>query len=102
MALILAERFSGSAAALAQGFLMSPPNTSIDQPRLVSIKSVCAMTSMSRTMVNALRSDGAFPVAVELGPRRISFVREEIEAWIDARINARPANSNTSSAKVAA
>jgi prophage regulatory protein len=71
---------------------MSPPNTSTDQPRLVSIKAICAMTSMSRTMVNALRSDGAFPVAVELGPRRIAFVREEVEAWVDARIAARGAN----------
>lgn len=67
----------------------------------MSIKSVCAMTSMSRTMINALRSDGAFPVAVELGPRRIGFVREEIEAWIDARIAARGANDNAGK-KVAA
>lgn len=70
------------------------PKTSADQPRLVSIKTVVAMTSMSRTMINALRSDGAFPVAVELGPRRIAFVREEVEAWIDQRISARGANDN--------
>jgi len=73
---------------------MSPHNPSLDQPRLVSIKSVCAMTSLSRTMVNALRADGVFPVAVELGPRRIAFVRAEVGAWIDARIAARPANDN--------
>lgn len=73
---------------------MSSLSTPMDRPRLVSIKSVCAMTSLSRTMVNALRADGAFPVAVELGPRRIGFVRDEVEAWIDARIAARPANSN--------
>lgn len=72
-----------------------PSQISPDQPRLVSIKSVCAMTSMSRTMINALRSDGAFVEAVELGPRRIAFVREEVEAWIDARISARPSNDNT-------
>ena len=70
------------------------PKTSTDQPRLVSIKAVCAMTSMSRTMVNALRADGVFPVAVELDQRRIGFVRKEIEAWIDARIAARGANDN--------
>ncbi len=45
-------------------------------------------------MVNALRADGVFPVAVELGQRRIGFVRKEIEAWIDARIAARGANDN--------
>lgn len=68
-----------------------PSQTSTAQPRLVSIKSVCTMTSLSRSMVNALRADGAFPLAVELGPRRIGFVREEIEAWIDERIAAREA-----------
>ncbi|HEY0220391.1 MAG TPA: AlpA family phage regulatory protein [Afipia sp.] len=67
---------------------------SADQPRLVSIKTVCTMTSMSRSMVNALRADGAFVDAVELGPRRIGFVRDEVDAWIDARIKARPTNSN--------
>lgn len=72
---------------------MSLPKSEL--PRLVSIKTVCAMTSMSRTMINALRTDGAFVTAVELGPRRIAFVRDEVEAWIDARIAARPANSNT-------
>jgi prophage regulatory protein len=65
------------------------PKTSTDQPRLVSIKTVCAMTSLSRSMVNALRADGLFVEAVELGPRRIAFVREEVESWINARIAAR-------------
>lgn len=50
------------------------------------------MTSMSRSMINALRSDGGFVEAVELGPRRIAFVREEIESWIDGRIAARNDN----------
>ena len=63
----------------------------VDQPRLVSIKTVAAMTSMSRTMINALRSDGEFPMAVELGPRRIGFVRDEVDAWINGRIAARQA-----------
>lgn len=74
---------------------MSPQNIPVPQPRLVSIKTVCAMTSMSRSMVNALRDDGVFVEAVELGPRRIAFVREEVEAWIDARVSARPSNDNT-------
>jgi prophage regulatory protein len=47
------------------------------------------MTSLSRSMVNALRADGLFVEAVELGPRRIAFVREEVESWINARIAVR-------------
>jgi prophage regulatory protein len=84
-----AECFRGCASTLNKGALRMSPQ--IDQPRLVSIKTVAAMTSLSRTMINALRSDGVFPVAVELGPRRIGFVRDEVEVWIDSRIAARQA-----------
>jgi len=38
------------------------------------------------------RKANAFPVAVDLGEKRIAFVEEEVRAWIDARIAARPAN----------
>lgn len=70
------------------------PKMYTDQPRLVSINTVCAMTSMSRSMINAIRAEGLFVEAVELGPRRIAFVREEVESWINARIAARGANDN--------
>lgn len=60
-------------------------------PRLISIKTVAEMTSLSRTAINALRMAGMFPAAVQLGPRRIGFVRAEVEEWIDRRIDARAA-----------
>ena len=62
-----------------------------DNSRLISIKAAAAMTSLSRTAINALRTADMFPAAVQLGPRRIAFVRTEVEAWIDARIAARAA-----------
>lgn len=62
-----------------------------NQPTLVSINTVCAMTSMSRTMLNRYRGEGRFAVAVSLGERRIAFVRSEVQAWIDERIAARAA-----------
>jgi prophage regulatory protein len=40
-------------------------------------------------MLNRLRAEGKFPNQVELGDRRIAFVREEVEAWIDAKIKGR-------------
>lgn len=55
-------------------------------PILIPMKEVCALTSLSRTMVNRLRSQGRFPDAVELGDRRVAFVRSEVLAWIDERI----------------
>ena len=65
---------------------MIPAN---DEPRLISVKDASRMTGMSRSMISALRTDGAFPVAVSLGERKIVFVRSEVAAWIDAKIAAR-------------
>ncbi|MFD1744047.1 helix-turn-helix transcriptional regulator [Rhizobium helianthi] len=58
-------------------------------PALISLNDACRMTSMSRTMLNRYRAEGRFPVAVDLGDRRIAFVREEVTAWIAAKISAR-------------
>ena len=62
----------------------------MEQPALISLNQVCALTSLSRTAINARRSAGTFPRAVDLGgPKRIAFVRSEVEAWIHERITAR-------------
>lgn len=55
-------------------------------PRLVSLNTACAMTSMSRSMVNKYRAEGRFPLAVPLGDKRVAFVKSEVEAWINERI----------------
>ena len=62
-----------------------------DNAVLVSLNQVCGMTSLSRTAINKRRREGNFPAPVELGERRIGFVRTEVLAWIDARIQARAA-----------
>ncbi|WP_234824429.1 helix-turn-helix transcriptional regulator [Ensifer adhaerens] len=53
------------------------------------MKEVCALTSLSRTTVNRLRSQGGFPAQVELGERRVAFVRSEVLAWIEERVAGR-------------
>ena len=60
-----------------------------DNRILISINDVCEMTSLSRTAISRFRSKGRFPAQVVLGERRIGFVRQEVLAWIDARISAR-------------
>lgn len=60
-----------------------------EAPRLVSLNEVCRMTSLSRTYINTLRDQGRFPRKVQLGEKRIGFVRSEIQDWIEARIAAR-------------
>jgi prophage regulatory protein len=81
----------------AKGALFSPSQefamsqAANDNRVLVSINDVCEMTSLSRTAISKHRYAGNFPIEVVLGERRIGFVRAEVEAWIDARINARRA-----------
>jgi prophage regulatory protein len=70
---------------------MATMNPSADEPSLVSIKTVAALTSLSRTMINRYRSEGRFPAAVSLGDKRVAFVKSEVTEWITARIAARQA-----------
>ncbi|WP_105419214.1 AlpA family transcriptional regulator [Neorhizobium sp. T25_27] len=67
------------------------PTADNDNYALISLKDACRLTSMSRTMLNRYRAEGRFPVAVELGDRRVAFVRVEVVAWIHAKIAARVA-----------
>ncbi|MGU3494234.1 helix-turn-helix transcriptional regulator [Xanthobacteraceae bacterium A53D] len=69
---------------------MLPAN---DNVRIVSIKTAAEMTSLSRPAINVLRANGMFPAAVQLGERRIGFVKVEVEQWISDRIAARPARA---------
>ncbi|MDW9681769.1 helix-turn-helix transcriptional regulator [Sinorhizobium meliloti] len=62
-----------------------------DNYALISLKDTCSLTSMSKTMIHRLRSEGRFPAAVALGEKRIAFVRSEVHDWINGRIAARAA-----------
>ncbi|AHG45111.1 transcriptional regulator [Rhizobium leguminosarum bv. trifolii CB782] len=68
---------------------MQPVNDNL--PMLISLNDACRLTSMSRTMLNRYRAEGRFPVAVELGDRRVAFVRREVTDWVQAKIAARAA-----------
>lgn len=68
---------------------MTPANDNL--AILVSLNDACRMTSLSRTMLNRYRAEGRFPSAVELGDRRIAFVRQEVTDWVHAKIAARAA-----------
>ncbi|PND21085.1 transcriptional regulator [Ensifer sp. MMN_5] len=57
----------------------------------MSPKEAAEATTFSRTMLTLLAEAGTFPRPVQLGERRIAFVRAEVEAWIDSRISARAA-----------
>ncbi|MBZ9698809.1 helix-turn-helix transcriptional regulator [Mesorhizobium sp. CO1-1-9] len=60
-----------------------------DNNRLIGIREVMNLTSLSLTFIKRLRREGTFPRAVPLGDRRIGFIEREVCEWIDARIAAR-------------
>lgn len=65
------------------------PTADNDNFALISIKDTCALTSLSRTMIHRLRSEGRFPQHVVLGEKRLAFSRVEVQAWIREKLAAR-------------
>ncbi|KPF75039.1 hypothetical protein IP68_10480 [Blastomonas sp. AAP25] len=57
-----------------------------NSPQLMSLNEAAQVTSLSRTSIFKLRSRGEFPRAVTLSEKRVAFVRDEVNAWIAARI----------------
>ena len=73
--------------------ITAAPAANDNLPPIISIKTAATMTSLSRPAINSLRAAGQFPAAVQLGERRIGFVRAEVMAWIEERIAARNARA---------
>ncbi len=55
-------------------------------PELISVNEAAELTTLSRTAIFKLRSQGRFPLAVPLGEKRIAFVRAEVAEWVEKRI----------------
>jgi excisionase family DNA binding protein len=53
-----------------------------DAPRLISMKQVTELTSLSRATIYRRIADRRFPRPVDLGGRRIAFHRSELDRWI--------------------
>ena len=50
---------------------------------------VAARTGLSRTTIYAAIKENTFPRQIKLGKRASGWVEEEIESWIEQKINAR-------------
>ncbi|MDM7981551.1 MAG: AlpA family phage regulatory protein [Rhizobium sp.] len=53
----------------------------------MTIKQVCATTSLSRTTIWRLQQRGEFPKGVKLSEARIAYRSAEIEQWISNRLS---------------
>ena len=54
----------------------------------IPIREVTRMTSLSKKVVYRLMRDGQFPRQVPLSPRRVAWIRSEVEGWQRSKLNA--------------
>jgi prophage regulatory protein len=53
--------------------------------RVLTMRSVVAITSSSRTSIDRWRRAGDFPRPLQLSPHRIGFLESEVRTWIASR-----------------
>jgi prophage regulatory protein len=59
-------------------------------PRLINRKQVEQITSLSRSSIYLLMSQDRFPKPIQIGDQRVAWVANEINEWVNDRIqNAR-------------
>ena len=59
--------------------------------RLLRLHQVMDMTGLRRTKLYGLQAEGKFPMRVQITPRCVGWVEQEIQAWISEQIAARTA-----------
>ncbi|MBO2660803.1 AlpA family transcriptional regulator [Shewanella algae] len=57
--------------------------------KLIRLKKVSELTGLGRSSIYNYMNEGRFPKSVKLGPRLVAWVEEEVQAWIQARIEER-------------
>lgn len=57
------------------------------KPRLMSVAEAGEETSLSTTLLMLMSKECQFPTLVQLGIRRVAFVRSEVEQWIQSKID---------------
>lgn len=57
------------------------------QTNILRLPEVKARTGLSRSTIYFRIAEGSFPKSVSLGARAVGWIDEEIQQWIDDRIN---------------
>lgn len=57
--------------------------------RLLKLKDVIDMTSLSKASIYRQVNAGTFPMPIRLGPRAVAWIQSELEAWIEGKRVAR-------------
>ena len=61
------------------------------QSKLLTLKQVMAIVPYSQTHLWRLERAGSFPRRIKLGPNRVGWFAEEIEAWVQDKAQHRSA-----------
>ena len=59
--------------------------------RLLTLREVCAVTSLSRTSVYRLQAEGIIPHSIQISPGRVAWLEDEIQEYIESRVAERAA-----------
>ena len=52
--------------------------------QLLNVQEVAAKTGLSRSTILAREKEGTFPVSRKNGPRKVVWLEDEIDSWIEA------------------
>jgi len=55
---------------------------------ILKLPATCKKTGKSRSSIYQGIADGTFPRPIKLGPRSVGWLEDEIDAWIQQRIEA--------------
>ncbi|SBO43182.1 AlpA family transcriptional regulator [Cyanobium sp. NIES-981] len=64
--------------------------------RLLRLPEVKQKVGLSRTAIYRLIAEGQFPRQVCIGPRTVAWCQDDLEAWIEQRIQGAPERSDHS------
>lgn len=57
--------------------------------RVIKLKDVINTTGLSRSSIYAYMAKGEFPKPIQLGPRAVAWIEEEVQGWLQMRLDAR-------------
>jgi prophage regulatory protein len=67
-------------------------STSAIPTRIITQKELASRVPYSASQIRRLEKSGAFPRRIQLGPNRVGWNEEEIEAWLRQRLDERGAS----------
>lgn len=57
--------------------------------RVIKLKDVIDTTGLSKSSIYAYMVRGEFPKPIQLGPRAVAWVEEEVQGWLTSKLEQR-------------